>query len=343
MGREHRSSLRSARPLCPSPAVGLCDDLEVNGAPFYVMEFVDGPCSATQRARGPRRGARRAACDIIVDMLATIHDVDVDAVGLGTSVGKRATSAAVEALDGQFEDSKTRELPEIEEVHDAPRRPHPRAAVRRDRARRLPPRQLHASARRRLVQCSTGRSARWAILCRRRPADGVLEGARRRAGSLASPPTARRRASRPAPSCSSATPKRSGRDVCRHRLLHRVRVLEARLHRRGCVRRAIVAGAMGDRAARLRRVQACRSNVRRRRPPRSRQRVRDRPEPAPLYSAPQPSRARLTRPGDRPRGLDRRRTRRGSRRAGARGRPASDFDRVVRRRPAPRLTARRRP
>ena len=25
-----------------APALGFCDDLEVNGAPFYVMGFVDG-------------------------------------------------------------------------------------------------------------------------------------------------------------------------------------------------------------------------------------------------------------------------------------------------------------
>jgi aminoglycoside phosphotransferase (APT) family kinase protein len=67
----------------PTP-LGLCDDEDVNGAPFLVMEFVDGlvpsdPAAAEQLAPP----ARRRASERLVDVLVTLHELDVDAVGLG--------------------------------------------------------------------------------------------------------------------------------------------------------------------------------------------------------------------------------------------------------------------
>ena len=57
MGRETRSSPPSPRRRVPVPPIaGLCEDESVNGAPFYVMDFVDGP----DPAQAPRR---RAAFD----------------------------------------------------------------------------------------------------------------------------------------------------------------------------------------------------------------------------------------------------------------------------------------
>ena len=46
MGREHRiiSALGPTDVPVP-PAVGLCTDESVNGVPFYVMDFVDGPAN----------------------------------------------------------------------------------------------------------------------------------------------------------------------------------------------------------------------------------------------------------------------------------------------------------
>ena len=43
MGREHRIIAALGPTSVPvAPALGFCDDVEVNGAPFYVMGFVDG-------------------------------------------------------------------------------------------------------------------------------------------------------------------------------------------------------------------------------------------------------------------------------------------------------------
>src|SRR5690606_31794259 len=66
-----------------APVVGLCTDPEVNGAPFYVMEFVDGlvvRSEETGLALTP--DARRRAGESIVDTMVRIHSVDLPAVGL---------------------------------------------------------------------------------------------------------------------------------------------------------------------------------------------------------------------------------------------------------------------
>lgn len=85
MGREHTiiSALGPTDVPVP-PTIGLCTDPAVNGAPFYVMDFVDGRVirsHADADALSPDQ--RVAAAHSIVDVLAAIHSVDVDAVGLG--------------------------------------------------------------------------------------------------------------------------------------------------------------------------------------------------------------------------------------------------------------------
>ncbi|MBV9660458.1 MAG: phosphotransferase family protein [Acidimicrobiales bacterium] len=86
MAREHRiiSALGPAGVPAP-PALGLCEDVAVNGAPFYVMGFVDGVIARDERdvdkyLDEPARGRASLA---LVDTLASIHLVDPDAVGLG--------------------------------------------------------------------------------------------------------------------------------------------------------------------------------------------------------------------------------------------------------------------
>ncbi len=58
MGREHRVvSALAPTPVPVAPIAGYCTDESVNGAPFYVMEFVEGPILAVARGRrGVRRG-----------------------------------------------------------------------------------------------------------------------------------------------------------------------------------------------------------------------------------------------------------------------------------------------
>src|SRR5690606_18693602 len=82
MGREHRiiSALQPTDVPVP-PVLGLCTDEAVNGAPFYVMGFVEGHVIRDQHTAEAvlDEAARRRASDSIADVLATIHAVDVEA------------------------------------------------------------------------------------------------------------------------------------------------------------------------------------------------------------------------------------------------------------------------
>jgi aminoglycoside phosphotransferase (APT) family kinase protein len=121
MGREYRIIHALAEtPVPVAPALGHCDDPEVNGAPFYVMGFVDGlVVRTTAEAReNLTPQARLTASGSIVDTLAAIHAVDPTAVGLGT-LGKHDGYIArqLKRWYGQWEQSKTRELPAVDETY----------------------------------------------------------------------------------------------------------------------------------------------------------------------------------------------------------------------------------
>jgi aminoglycoside phosphotransferase (APT) family kinase protein len=122
MGREHRiiSGLQhSAVPV--APALGFCDDVDVNGAPFYVMGFVDGHV-LRDRATAEAvldEAARRRASESLVDTMAAIHAVDLDAAGL-SDLGRHEGYVArqLKRWYGQWNQQKTRELPAVDRVHD---------------------------------------------------------------------------------------------------------------------------------------------------------------------------------------------------------------------------------
>jgi aminoglycoside phosphotransferase (APT) family kinase protein len=86
MAREYRviCALRDTD-VPVAPALAFCADEAVNDRPFYVMEFVDGhvlrDVAGTEAVLG--KAQRRAAGEQLIDVLAAIHQVDVDAVGLG--------------------------------------------------------------------------------------------------------------------------------------------------------------------------------------------------------------------------------------------------------------------
>jgi aminoglycoside phosphotransferase (APT) family kinase protein len=121
VGREHRiMAALASSPVPVPPVVGLCTDESVNGAPFYVMPFVDGLVlrdpDAVAEVGEP---IRWAASESLVDVLVTLHEVDPDSVGLG-DLGRREGYVArlLRRWRGQWEQSKTREIPLVEEVAD---------------------------------------------------------------------------------------------------------------------------------------------------------------------------------------------------------------------------------
>jgi aminoglycoside phosphotransferase (APT) family kinase protein len=124
MGREHRiiSSLKGTGVPVP-PALGWCRDESVNGAPFYVMDFVEGvvlDLGSTVEQQLPRPEDRRGLGRHVIEVLARLHAVDVDAVGLG-DLGRREgyIERQLKRWRKQWEQSKTRELPAMEQVYTA--------------------------------------------------------------------------------------------------------------------------------------------------------------------------------------------------------------------------------
>lgn len=122
MGREHRVvSALGPTDVPVAPVVGLCEDESVTGAPFYVMEFVEGPIlrGLAEADAFPDEDDRRAIGERVVDTLVAIHAVDPDAVGLG-DLGRKEDYVArqLHRWHGQWEKSKTRELEAIDSVHE---------------------------------------------------------------------------------------------------------------------------------------------------------------------------------------------------------------------------------
>ncbi|HXS34368.1 MAG TPA: phosphotransferase family protein, partial [Solirubrobacterales bacterium] len=123
MGREFKVVSALGRTEVPvAPVVGLCEEESVNGAPFYVMEFVEGPVlrGLAEAEIFPDEGDRRAIGERVADTLVQIHAVDPDAAGLG-DLGRKEDYVArqLHRWHGQWEKSKTRELEPIDRVHAA--------------------------------------------------------------------------------------------------------------------------------------------------------------------------------------------------------------------------------
>ena len=114
MSREYRvlSALSGSAIPVPVP-VAFCQDAEVVGAPFYLMRYVLGEVLRTSRD-GAHLSAGQA-CQLserLVEMLAAIHAVDIEAAGLagfGRPDGYLARQLA--RWQRQWELSVTREMP----------------------------------------------------------------------------------------------------------------------------------------------------------------------------------------------------------------------------------------
>ncbi len=123
MAREHRIiSALAATPVPVPPALALCDDESINGSSFYVMGRVDGAVVDNPQAADenlPRPAARRRAGQQVVDVLADMHGVDVDAVGLGDTARRDGfLGRQLKRFHGMWEQTTNRDLPAMARLAD---------------------------------------------------------------------------------------------------------------------------------------------------------------------------------------------------------------------------------
>ncbi|KYK11931.1 MULTISPECIES: phosphotransferase family protein [Streptomyces] len=133
MKREHRviSALHPTDVPVPRPVL-LCEDEEVLGAPFYVMEFVEGTPYRTAEQLAPLGPERtRAAVLNLVDTLVGLHAVDPAEVSLGDFGRPEGfLDRQLRRWAKQLDASRNRDLAGIDELHatlgrELPRSPSP--------------------------------------------------------------------------------------------------------------------------------------------------------------------------------------------------------------------------
>ncbi|MEU4407405.1 phosphotransferase family protein [Streptosporangium sp. NPDC023963] len=114
MRREWRviSALAPTSVPVPEP-VAFCDDQDVIGAPFYLMGHVDGAAVRTREdALGLTPVQTRRLSERLAEVLAAIHAIDYERVGLGDFGRPEGYMARqLERWGQQWERSKTAELP----------------------------------------------------------------------------------------------------------------------------------------------------------------------------------------------------------------------------------------
>ncbi len=120
MVREHTVQA-ALEGIVPVPRmVALCPDLEVLGAPFYLMQDVDGVVvrsRADAESLGPEAMARAGRA--LVGTLAALHRVDPAAVGLqGFGRPEGFLSRQVRRWSGQLDASRSREVAGADELRD---------------------------------------------------------------------------------------------------------------------------------------------------------------------------------------------------------------------------------
>ena len=122
MAREFRLMSSLAGTPVPVPRmVGLCQDPAVNERDFYVMHFLEGlVVRDVEIGRSLSEDTRRRMSHELIDTLCALHRVDIDAVGLGNLAKREGyIERQLKRWSGQWEQSKTRELPLIDRVRDA--------------------------------------------------------------------------------------------------------------------------------------------------------------------------------------------------------------------------------
>jgi aminoglycoside phosphotransferase (APT) family kinase protein len=121
MGREHRViSAMGPTPVPVPETLGLCTDEDVNGAPFYVMSYVEGTIVFDRDAGlAVDPAIRPNMTRSLVKTLAALHRLDPDEVGLG-DLGRKEDYCArqLRRWKRQIDEGTDRALPLLHELHD---------------------------------------------------------------------------------------------------------------------------------------------------------------------------------------------------------------------------------
>jgi len=120
MSREYRilSHLHPVYKKVPRPLL-FCDDDAIVGAPFYVMERVNGVILRAQPPRGIdlNPGLMRGLSQTFIENLVEIHEVDYEAAGLGELGSPQGyVQRQVEGWTKRYFNARTDDVPAIERL-----------------------------------------------------------------------------------------------------------------------------------------------------------------------------------------------------------------------------------
>lgn len=122
MGREYRlqTALKPVYPLVPI-MLGYCDDRNVIGSEFYVMEKLNGLIPRKEMPKGLKLPVddTRQLCTNVIDSLISLHQVDYQANGLDhLAKGRGYTQRQISGWIGRYQKAKTWNVPSASYVID---------------------------------------------------------------------------------------------------------------------------------------------------------------------------------------------------------------------------------
>lgn len=118
MGREARvlSALSPVLPAAPN-VIAYCEDAEVLGTPFYLMEYIKGYILSTSipLELDASESAVRVLCESMVDAFAQLHQINVSDVGLTElDRGNGYVARQVSGWSKRYRDARTADVPDAE-------------------------------------------------------------------------------------------------------------------------------------------------------------------------------------------------------------------------------------
>ena len=117
MAREHRIISALVKSKVPVPQTyALCEDKSINDQPFYIMEFVEGIVPHNSTVLEQLSSDERRSFGLhVIEVLADLHNTDIDAVGLGQLAKKEDYLARqLKRWTQQWLATKTDEIPDMD-------------------------------------------------------------------------------------------------------------------------------------------------------------------------------------------------------------------------------------